>query len=145
MKEVRANCLAARKSGDKVTANLLTTLIAECEKRAKDDGNRQADASDLTAVVKKFIKNTEISLAARPSPVLESELAILKSIPVQLVSAVDFEPVVQDIIANNQDKWEALRAKPQNAGWFVGQTMKATGGKANPAMVKEYVEKLLAA
>jgi aspartyl-tRNA(Asn)/glutamyl-tRNA(Gln) amidotransferase subunit B len=145
MKEVRARCLEARKSGDKVTANLLTTLIAECEKRAKDDGNRQADGGDLAAVVKKFIKNTKISLEARPSDVLRTEVAILESIMLPATDLTDFEPVVDRLIAENQDKWEICKTKPQNAGWFMGQTMKATGGKANPATVNEYIQKRLAA
>ena len=39
------------------------------------------------------------------------------------------------MIAANPDKVEEVKAKPKLAGWFVGQVMKATGGKANPAAV----------
>ena len=34
---------------------------------------------------------------------------------------------------------EKARANPKLAGWFVGQVMKATGGKANPKAVNELV------
>jgi aspartyl-tRNA(Asn)/glutamyl-tRNA(Gln) amidotransferase subunit B len=35
------------------------------------------------------------------------------------------------------------QAKPTLAGWFVGQVMKATGGKANPQSVNELVKSKL--
>ena len=43
------------------------------------------------------------------------------------------EKVVDDIIAANPDKVAQAKAKPQLAGWFVGQVMKSSGGKAEPA------------
>ncbi|WP_395651609.1 Asp-tRNA(Asn)/Glu-tRNA(Gln) amidotransferase subunit GatB [Brevundimonas sp.] len=45
------------------------------------------------------------------------------------------EQAVDDLIAANPDKAAAVAEKPQALGWFVGQVMKATGGKANPASV----------
>jgi aspartyl-tRNA(Asn)/glutamyl-tRNA(Gln) amidotransferase subunit B len=51
--------------------------------------------------------------------------------------------VVDDIIAANPDKVEAARAKPAMLGWFVGQVMKASGGKANPQAVNELLRRKL--
>jgi aspartyl-tRNA(Asn)/glutamyl-tRNA(Gln) amidotransferase subunit B len=45
------------------------------------------------------------------------------------------EKVVDEIIAANPDKVEQVKAKPSMLGWFVGQVMKATGGKASPQAV----------
>jgi len=45
------------------------------------------------------------------------------------------EKAVDAVIAGESDKVAAAKAKPQLVGWFVGQVMKATGGKANPAAV----------
>lgn len=42
---------------------------------------------------------------------------------------------VDEIVAANPEKAEQARAKPALLGWFVGQVMKATGGKANPQSV----------
>jgi aspartyl-tRNA(Asn)/glutamyl-tRNA(Gln) amidotransferase subunit B len=42
---------------------------------------------------------------------------------------------VGDIIAANAAKAEQAKAKPALLGWFVGQVMKASGGKANPQTV----------
>ncbi|MEM8569496.1 MAG: Asp-tRNA(Asn)/Glu-tRNA(Gln) amidotransferase subunit GatB [Pseudomonadota bacterium] len=46
---------------------------------------------------------------------------------------------VDEVIAANPDKVTQARQKPALAGWFVGQVMKATGGKANPKAVNEIV------
>ena len=47
------------------------------------------------------------------------------------------EAIVDDIIAANPDKVEQARTKPNLIGWFVGQVMKASKGKANPQAVNE--------
>jgi len=50
------------------------------------------------------------------------------------------EKAVEDVIAANPDKVDEVRDKPKLAGWFVGQVMKATGGKANPQAVNELLK-----
>ncbi len=50
------------------------------------------------------------------------------------------EKAVDEIIAANPDKAAAVKDKPQAIGWFVGQVMKATGGKANPAAVNDILK-----
>jgi aspartyl-tRNA(Asn)/glutamyl-tRNA(Gln) amidotransferase subunit B len=50
------------------------------------------------------------------------------------------EAEVDKIIAANPDKVEQARAKPGLVGWFVGQVMKATGGKANPQAVNDLLK-----
>ncbi len=47
------------------------------------------------------------------------------------------------VIAANPDKVAQALAKPSLAGWFVGQVMKATGGKANPQAVNALVKSKL--
>ncbi|MGE0213077.1 MAG: Asp-tRNA(Asn)/Glu-tRNA(Gln) amidotransferase subunit GatB [Parvibaculaceae bacterium] len=53
------------------------------------------------------------------------------------------EAAVDQIIAANPDKVEQARAKPSLLGWFVGQVMKSTGGKASPQAVNELLRKKL--
>jgi aspartyl-tRNA(Asn)/glutamyl-tRNA(Gln) amidotransferase subunit B len=53
----------------------------------------------------------------------------------QVTDTGAIEAVVDEIIAANPDKVEQARAKPALIGWFVGQAMKASGGKANPQTV----------
>jgi aspartyl-tRNA(Asn)/glutamyl-tRNA(Gln) amidotransferase subunit B len=53
----------------------------------------------------------------------------------QVTDAGAIEAAVDAVIAANPDKVEQARAKPTLIGWFVGQVMKGTGGKANPQAV----------
>src|SRR5437762_5535973 len=53
------------------------------------------------------------------------------------------EKVVDDIIAANPDKVAQAKARPQLAGWFVGQAMKSSGGKANPQAVNDRLKSKL--
>jgi aspartyl-tRNA(Asn)/glutamyl-tRNA(Gln) amidotransferase subunit B len=50
---------------------------------------------------------------------------------------------VDAIIAANPDKVAQAKAKPSMLGWFVGQVMKQTGGKANPQAVNELLKSKL--
>ncbi|MCD2177729.1 Asp-tRNA(Asn)/Glu-tRNA(Gln) amidotransferase subunit GatB [Rhizobium sp. C1] len=58
----------------------------------------------------------------------------------QVTDTGAIEKAVDEIIAANPDQVEKAKAKPTLAGWFVGQVMKATGGKANPQAVQELVK-----
>ena len=51
--------------------------------------------------------------------------------------------LVDDIVAANPDKAGEARAKPAMLGWFVGQVMKASGGKANPQATSDLLRKKL--
>lgn len=61
----------------------------------------------------------------------------------QVTDTGALEKAVDDIIAANPDKVEQAKAKPSMLGWFVGQVMKGTGGKANPAAVNEILKQKL--
>ncbi len=58
----------------------------------------------------------------------------------QVTDTGAIEKAVDEVIAANPDKVEQVKAKPTMAGWFVGQVMKATGGKANPQAVNDLVK-----
>jgi aspartyl-tRNA(Asn)/glutamyl-tRNA(Gln) amidotransferase subunit B len=58
----------------------------------------------------------------------------------QVTDTGAIEKAVDAVIAANPDKAEAAKLKPAMAGWFVGQVMKATGGKANPATVNALIK-----
>ncbi|MDX6751270.1 Asp-tRNA(Asn)/Glu-tRNA(Gln) amidotransferase subunit GatB [Geminicoccaceae bacterium 1502E] len=63
----------------------------------------------------------------------------------QVTDSSSIEPIVDKLIADNPGQVETWRKNPKVSGWFVGQVMKATGGKANPGMVNEVVARKLAA
>ena len=53
----------------------------------------------------------------------------------QVTDTGAIEKIVDEMIAANAEKAEQAKAKPAMLGWFVGQVMKASGGKANPQAV----------
>ncbi|MEJ6477952.1 MAG: Asp-tRNA(Asn)/Glu-tRNA(Gln) amidotransferase subunit GatB [Octadecabacter sp.] len=61
----------------------------------------------------------------------------------QVTDTGAIEAAVDAVIADNPDQVEKAKANPKLAGWFVGQVMKATGGKANPAVVNKLVAEKL--
>ena len=58
----------------------------------------------------------------------------------QVTDTGAIEAAVDQIIAANPAQVEKAKANPKLAGWFTGQVMKATGGKANPAAVDALVK-----
>ena len=61
----------------------------------------------------------------------------------QVTDTGAIEAAVDEVIAQNPAQVEKARQNPKLAGWFVGQVMKATGGKANPAAVNDLVNRKL--
>ncbi len=57
----------------------------------------------------------------------------------QVTDTGAIEAAVDKVIADNPAQVEKAKANPKLAGWFVGQVMKATSGKANPKAVNEIV------
>ena len=57
----------------------------------------------------------------------------------QVTDTGAIEAAVDEIIAANPAQVEKAKQNPKLAGWFVGQVMKSTGGKANPAAVNQIV------
>ncbi|TVR10153.1 MAG: Asp-tRNA(Asn)/Glu-tRNA(Gln) amidotransferase GatCAB subunit B [Salinarimonadaceae bacterium] len=58
----------------------------------------------------------------------------------QVTDSGAIETAVDAVIAANPDKVEQVKAKPTMLGWFVGQVMKGTGGKANPQAVNDLLK-----
>ncbi|HLH92389.1 MAG TPA: Asp-tRNA(Asn)/Glu-tRNA(Gln) amidotransferase subunit GatB [Xanthobacteraceae bacterium] len=61
----------------------------------------------------------------------------------QVTDLVAIEKVVDDIVGRNPDKVADARTNPKAIGWFVGQVMKASGGKANPQAVNDLLKRKL--
>jgi aspartyl-tRNA(Asn)/glutamyl-tRNA(Gln) amidotransferase subunit B len=59
----------------------------------------------------------------------------------QVTDVAAIEKVVDEIVAKNPDKVADAKTNPKAIGWFVGQVMKASGGKANPQAVNDLLKK----
>ncbi|HET6377211.1 MAG TPA: Asp-tRNA(Asn)/Glu-tRNA(Gln) amidotransferase subunit GatB [Methylocella sp.] len=88
-------------------------------------------AKDLLAIIISEEKEGD------PRAIVEARGMVQVSDRAQIAAAIDA------IIAANPDKSAQARAKPSMLGWFVGQVMKETGGKANPRMVNELLKEKL--
>jgi aspartyl-tRNA(Asn)/glutamyl-tRNA(Gln) amidotransferase subunit B len=62
---------------------------------------------------------------------------------VQVTDLAAIAAIVDEIMARNPDKVAQAKAKPAMVGWFVGQVMKASGGKANPSAVNDLLKRKL--
>ena len=58
----------------------------------------------------------------------------------QVTDVSALEKLVDDIIASNPDKIADAKTNPKAIGWFVGQVIKASGGKANPQAVNDLLK-----
>jgi aspartyl-tRNA(Asn)/glutamyl-tRNA(Gln) amidotransferase subunit B len=61
----------------------------------------------------------------------------------QVTDTAAIEKVVDDIVAKNPDKVADAKSNPKAIGWFVGQVMKSSGGKASPQLVNDILKRKL--
>ncbi|TGE02593.1 Asp-tRNA(Asn)/Glu-tRNA(Gln) amidotransferase subunit GatB [Methylobacterium nonmethylotrophicum] len=126
----------------KIAANwVINELFGRLNKEAKGIEDSPVSAAQLGAIVD-LIGDGTISgkIAKDVFEIVWSEggdpRQIVESRGLRQVTDTGaIEAAIDQIIAANPDKVEQAKAKPTLLGWFVGQTMKATGGKANPAAV----------
>lgn len=91
LSNIKAAQLQARKNRDAIATNVLTTLVGEAEAVGKNAGNRESTDAEVVAVVKKFIKNMDETLALINQPQAVADLQYERSIvsqylPQQLTS-----------------------------------------------------------
>ncbi|MEX2519138.1 MAG: Asp-tRNA(Asn)/Glu-tRNA(Gln) amidotransferase subunit GatB [Paracoccaceae bacterium] len=92
---------------------------------------------DISGKIAKDLFEIVWSEGGEPAEIVESRG--LK----QVTDTGAIETAVDEVIAANPEKAAQAREKPSMAGWFVGQVMKATGGKANPQTAGELVRRKL--
>jgi aspartyl-tRNA(Asn)/glutamyl-tRNA(Gln) amidotransferase subunit B len=81
----------------------------------------------------------EMYRTGQPAPTIVAEQGL-----VQISDSAALADIITKILADNASQVADYRAGKQKVlGFFVGQTMKATQGKANPAVVNELLRKLL--
>ncbi len=90
-------------------------------------------AGDISGKIAKDVFEICYTTGRNPAEIVETEG--MK----QVTDTGAIEAAVDEIIAANPAQVEKAQANPKLVGWFVGQVMKATGGKANPAAVNQIV------
>jgi uncharacterized protein len=83
--KIKQDQLQARKNRDAVAIALLTTLMGEAAMPGKNDGNRDSTDAEVTATIKKFVKNIDSLPAAAVTEASKAERILLESyLPKQL-------------------------------------------------------------
>ncbi|MFO8125636.1 Asp-tRNA(Asn)/Glu-tRNA(Gln) amidotransferase subunit GatB [Yoonia sp.] len=90
-------------------------------------------AGDISGKIAKEVFDICYTTGRDPAEIVETEG--MK----QVTDTTAIEAAVDEIIAANPAQVEKAQANPKLVGWFVGQVMKSTGGKANPAAVNQIV------
>ena len=119
--------------------NKMNKSIENCPIKAKDLGEliNLIDNETITGRIAKDVFEIMLDTGNDPISIVESNN--MK----QVNNSSEIEAIIDKIIESNPDQVNALSEKPNLIGWFVGQTMKETGGKANPKTVNEILNKKL--
>jgi len=138
---------AAKGRDAKLVANWTTNeLAARLTANGLEIESSPIPAADIAGLVELIEKGTISSKIAKqvfelmwagegaPAAIVE------KHGLVQITDTGAIEAIVDKLIAANPGQAEAVKAKPQAIGWFVGQVMREMGGKANPAAVNEILK-----
>ncbi|MCM0606751.1 MAG: Asp-tRNA(Asn)/Glu-tRNA(Gln) amidotransferase subunit GatB [Xanthomonadaceae bacterium] len=140
----------SKELGKKV-ANLITSELA----RLLNDADLDITGSKVSAKqireIAKLLSDDSVSfsMAKQIITILWTEGGDVSSVVEkhgfkQMSDTSSLEPIIDKIIAENEKNVQDYRAgKEKLIGFFVGQAMKATGGKANPGMLQDLVKKKL--
>jgi aspartyl-tRNA(Asn)/glutamyl-tRNA(Gln) amidotransferase subunit B len=142
--------LANRARDGKMAANwVINELFGRLNKEGRDITDSPVNAEQLAAIIDLIGEGTISGKIAKDLfEIVWQEggdpRALVESRGMKQVTDLSaIEKVVNDIIAANPDKAAQVKDKPQSLGWFVGQVMKASGGKANPQSVNELLKSKL--
>src|SRR5262245_60083956 len=140
----------ARGRDAKAAANwIINELAGRLNKQGKDIAGSPVSPAQLGAILDLIAAGTisgkiakdlfEIVWSEGGDPHAIVEARGLK----QVTDLAAIEKVVDEVIGGNRDKAEQAKVKPALIGWFVGQVMKASGGKANPQAVNDLLKRKL--
>ncbi len=147
--------LAATKSTDKSVAKLLSNwllgeLFSQLNKASKSISESDILAEDLAELV--MLIKEEVISGKIAKEVLELMWNERKKASViveekglkQITSTEEIKKSLRAVLDENQDKVAEYKSgKEKLFGFFIGQAMKKTGGKANPKMLNEILRELL--
>jgi aspartyl-tRNA(Asn)/glutamyl-tRNA(Gln) amidotransferase subunit B len=143
--------VAKTSAASQVAANwVIGDLSAALNKESVDIGNSKIDAMTLAGLLDRIADNTisgkiakEVFEAMWSGEGSADDIIEARGLK-QITDSAEIEGVVDAVIAANPIQVEEYRGgKDKVLGYFVGQVMKETGGKANPGQVNEILKKKL--
>jgi aspartyl-tRNA(Asn)/glutamyl-tRNA(Gln) amidotransferase subunit B len=139
-------------SDPKLTANWVTgDFAAALNQNNLEIGASKVSASALAGMLKRILDNTISGKIAKEvfeamwASGAEADAIIAEKGLKQITDTAAIEKVIDEVMAKNPGQLAEYRSgKDKLFGFFVGQVMKVTGGKANPAQVNELLKRKLA-
>jgi aspartyl-tRNA(Asn)/glutamyl-tRNA(Gln) amidotransferase subunit B len=145
--------VAQQVGGDaKLSANwVMGELAAALNKEGLEIGSSRISSASLAGLLKRILDNTISGKIAKEvfeamwSTGREADAIIEEKGLRQITDTSAIEKAIDEVMAKNPGQLADYRGgKDKLFGFFVGQVMKATGGKANPAQLNELLKKKLA-
>lgn len=150
LSRIQADALTARKARETHKGTFLTTLYSEAKTVGKDDGDRESTDAEVTAVLKKFLKNNKdaqhaMGGAAADTPAraelrsrLVLEQGLLTGYLPKQASPEDIAAAVQTILAGMPD------VTIKQMGAVMGQLSQQFGEDFDKAMASKLVKDAIA-
>jgi aspartyl-tRNA(Asn)/glutamyl-tRNA(Gln) amidotransferase subunit B len=141
--------VAKRRDGKTAANWIINELFGRLNKQGLDISASPLSAAQIGGLVDLLSDNTISGKIAKDVfEILWNEGGDAKAIVEakglkQVTDTGAIEAAVDAIIAASPEKVEQAKAKPALLGWFVGQVMKSTGGKANPQTVNDLLKQKL--
>ena len=139
--------LTDKKRDGKMAANwVINELFGRLNKEGGDIATSPVSAAQIAAIVDLIGANTISGKIAKDLFEIVwtkggDPKALVESLGMKQVTDVGaIETIVDQIIAQNPDKVAQVKEKPAAIQWFVGQVMKASGGKTNPQAVNDILK-----
>ncbi|MHA1538160.1 MAG: Asp-tRNA(Asn)/Glu-tRNA(Gln) amidotransferase subunit GatB [Alphaproteobacteria bacterium] len=134
----------------KLAANwIISELFARLKKAGKEIGQSPVGAGALGGLIDLIANDTISGRIAKDvfdemfdSGKEASQIVEQKGLK-QITDSGEIETILDKIIADNPGQAAQYKDNPKVVGWFVGQVMKATGGKANPKLVNALIARKL--
>ena len=99
---------------------------------------RSIKSGEISGRIAKEVFEIMVKNGENPKKIIESKGMKQQSDPKEL------EKIINEILNKNKDKVDQYKSgKEKLFGFFVGQVMKQSGGKANPQLTNEILKKLL--
>ncbi|MGB0785296.1 MAG: Asp-tRNA(Asn)/Glu-tRNA(Gln) amidotransferase subunit GatB [Alphaproteobacteria bacterium] len=122
---------------------VLGDYSAGLKERESEWGAGSVDAISLSGLVRLVLDDTISNRAAKDvlaemwETGKEAELIVDEKGLRQVSDTGALEKIIDSLVSSNPDQVEKAKENPKLIGWFVGQVMKESGGKANPGLVNK--------
>lgn len=107
LQQIKAAQLQARKDRNVIASNVLTTLIGEASAIGKNAGNRETTDAEVIAVIKKFLKGIDETLALVKHPAGHQDLLVERDVLMAFMPKQITGDELKQVLINLSDELDA--------------------------------------